>query len=612
MSNPVEPLKSSVVRFYHAKGYVVGAGFLVADRYVLTCAHVVAAALTLPNNTEAAPEQLVQLDFPLLTPGHKVEASVVFWLPVADTASCEDIAVLKLLASAPANAASIGIASSSDAWGHPLRIFGFPKGHADGVWATATLRGEISKRWIQLDAKMGQDRPLEQGFSGSPIWDEQLNAVVGMTVAAEKDKQQSVTLAYMMPKEILRQPLNQVRQQTLVDILNANETALLSLIQRAYGLCRSQNATTPVRQKVHDIVDDLANATAGAQQEEDKLVQFVAALVLELKAQPMERLAEPKELLHQWGCHYAKDFEAAKAAMQVLKVKRQQQRIEPHNPMLLINIQEDASGESLSVEAWIVLDPEKYDSKALQGSHRLLFSTEDNDYAHLSEQSVSYDELPILLDSYLMQLCCDGSEYECDPSELTLYFILPPSLLNKPLERLIPGDDEEPIGIGVEDSLQVILALQNRSGLGGFRASPRWKKAWQSKVAKAHVLAHEVFATKDRLKESGIIGLQEFTSLNPQSDPQVLAKQGIPLALWVRDNQAENMDWTQILLDKVLSYAVRDVPERVLKIRCNTSILDSETEYAQSPELGHHLAILWDDPNRVPPTDSAPLINAKL
>ena len=65
MSDPVEPLKSSVVRFYHANGNVVGAGFLVADRYVLTCAHVVAAALTLPNNTEATPEQPVQIDFPL-------------------------------------------------------------------------------------------------------------------------------------------------------------------------------------------------------------------------------------------------------------------------------------------------------------------------------------------------------------------------------------------------------------------------------------------------------------------------------------------------------------------------------------------------------------------
>ncbi|MGD1854675.1 MAG: trypsin-like peptidase domain-containing protein [Leptolyngbyaceae cyanobacterium] len=611
MSDPVEPLKSSVVRFYHANGNVVGAGFLVADRYVLTCAHVVAAALTLPNNTEATPEQPVQIDFPLLAPGQTAEASVVFWIPVSQDQSEEDLAILRLSEKPPGSAKFASVGAARSQWEHPLAIFGFPQGHDRGIWATGVFRGPNAQGWIQFDSLMSEDRPVEKGFSGAPIWDKTLNAVVGMAVAAEK-RRESVTSAFMIPKELLRKPLNYICKQTLLDILQDYGAILSDWIQRSYGLCRAQNAINSIQKTVHDIVDELANATAGAHQEEDKLVQFVAALVLELEVQQQERLAELGARLHRWGCQYAKDFEAAKATMRALKVKRQQQRIEPHNPMLLVNIQEDASGESLSVEAWIVLDPEKYDSKTLQGSHRLLFSTEDDDYTHLSEQSVSYDELPILLDSYLMQLCCDGSEYECDPSELTLYFILPPSLLNKPLERLIPGDDEEPIGIGVDDSLQVILALQNRSGLGGFRASPRWKKAWKSKVAKAHVLTHEVFATKDRLKESGILGLQESTSLNPQSDPQVLAKQGIPLALWVRDNQAEDMDWAQMLLDEVLSYPVKDVPERVLEIRCNTSILDSESEYARSPELGHHLAILWDDPNRVPPTVNAPLSAAKL
>ncbi|MEM1240394.1 MAG: trypsin-like peptidase domain-containing protein [Cyanobacteria bacterium P01_H01_bin.26] len=610
MSDPVEPLKSSVVRFYHANGNVVGAGFLVAERYVLTCAHVVAAALTLPNNTEPAPEQPVQIDFPLLAPGQTAEASVVFWMPVSQTQSEEDLAVLRLPEKPPGSAKFASVGSSSSHWEHPLAIFGFPQGHDRGIWATGIFRGPNDQGWIQFDSLMSEDRPVEKGFSGAPIWDKTLNAVVGMAVAAEK-RRESVTSAFMIPRELLRKPLNYICQQTLLDILQDREAILLDSIQKGYGLCRSPNATTPVRQKVHDIVDDLANATAGAQQEEDKLVQFVAALVLELEAQQMEILAEPKELLHKWGCQYANDFEAAKAAMQVLKVKRQQQRIEPHNPMLLVNIQEDASRESLSVEAWIVLNPEKYNSKTLQGSRRLLFSPENDDYVQLSEQNISYDDLPILLASYLMQLC-DGSEYGCDPSELTLYFVLPSSLLNKPLERLIPGGEEDPIGIGFDDSLRVILALQNRAALGGFRASSRWKKVWKLQASKANVLSHEVFADRDGLKDSGVVGLKQLASLNPQSDPQVLAKQGIPLALWVRDNQAQHMDWAQILLDEVFSYPVKDVPERVLKIRCSTPLLDSETEYAQSSELGHHLAILWDDPNRVPPMANAPLSAAKL
>lgn len=606
MPNPVELLRPSVVRFYRANGNVVGAGFLVAAGYVLTCAHVVAETLGVSGTIENAPKQSVQLDFPLLAPGQTIAASVVFWKPVSQTTSVEDLAILKLLATAPVGANYVTLNAAQSSWKHSLAIFGFPQGYDQGVWATGVFRGPNDKGWIQFDSLENEDRSVEKGFSGAPIWDETLEAVVGMAVAAEK-RRASVTSAYMIPRELLRAPLNYLRQQILLDILQAHESAILGCIQRAYRLCRSQNAITPVQQGVKAIIDELAYATAGAQQTEDKLIQFAAALCLELEAQQM---AEPRESLQQWGDRFAEDFEAAKSVMQDLKVKRQQQRIEPHNPMLLVNIQEDASSESLSVEAWIILDPEKYNSKTLQGSRRLLFASDDD--SHLSEQNVSYDDLPILLDSYLMQLCCDGSEYECDPRELTLYFILPPSLLNKPLERLIPGDEEDPIGIGLDDSLQVILALHNRSGLGGFRADSRWKKAWTLKAAQADRLAHEIFADMDGLKESGIIGLKQLTSLNPVKDPRVLAKQGMPLALWVRDNQVETMDWAQVLLDEVLSYPVKDVPERVLEIRRNTSLLDSETEYAQSTELGHHLAILWDDPKRVPPTTSAPLSSNKL
>ncbi len=298
--------------------------------------------------------------------------------------------------------------------------------------------------------------------------------------------------------------------------------------------------------------------------------------------------------------------------MQKLKAERQKQQVEPCKPILLINIQEDASRESLSVEAWAILNPEKYDAKTLQGSHRLLFSAEDDQYAALSEQEIAYDDLPTLLESYLMQLCDGGSEYECDPSELTLHFVLPPSLLDRPLERLMPGDEAEPLGIGCEDCPQVLLALQNRSGLGGFRANSRWKKAWKLKGSQADMIARDVFADGTGLKAANILGLKGATSLNPQSEPQLLAQRGIPIAVWVRDNQAKGVDWPEVLLNEVLSYPLKSLPGQVLEIRRNTDPLESEAEYACSLELGHHLAILWDDPNRVPPTANTPLSAASL
>ena len=187
MSNPIQSLKNGIARIQHPNGAVVGAGFLVTDRHLLTCAHVVTAALALPQTTQEKPDDAVGLSFPLRMDDQKQTAKVIAWHPVNPGESSEDIAVLELSRPhpfEPAHAVSI-----SDYWNHPLRIFGFPKGHDDGVWATGTLRDQRGNGWIQLDTLVAQDRTIEPGFSGAPIWDEQVDGVVGMAVAAEKQRQ---------------------------------------------------------------------------------------------------------------------------------------------------------------------------------------------------------------------------------------------------------------------------------------------------------------------------------------------------------------------------------------------------------------------------------------
>jgi len=70
--------KTGIIRISHANGVVVGAGFLVSPNYVLTCAHLVAQALTIPPNTPDVPTGLIDLDFPLIAPGQKIKARVEF------------------------------------------------------------------------------------------------------------------------------------------------------------------------------------------------------------------------------------------------------------------------------------------------------------------------------------------------------------------------------------------------------------------------------------------------------------------------------------------------------------------------------------------------------
>ena len=74
-----ESLESSLVRIRTTDGRVVGAGFLVGERHILTCAHVISQAFSLPNTPADPPQGLVSLDFPLIPPRTLLTARAVLW-----------------------------------------------------------------------------------------------------------------------------------------------------------------------------------------------------------------------------------------------------------------------------------------------------------------------------------------------------------------------------------------------------------------------------------------------------------------------------------------------------------------------------------------------------
>ncbi len=114
-----QKLETSLVRIQTPQGTPVGSGFLVADRVVLTCAHVVASALGLQAAPADAPPEGVLLDFPLLAPGEPLTARVTVWQPERDVAALE-------LAEPPPGAAPATLVQGSE-WLHSFSEF--PFGH---------------------------------------------------------------------------------------------------------------------------------------------------------------------------------------------------------------------------------------------------------------------------------------------------------------------------------------------------------------------------------------------------------------------------------------------------------------------------------------------------
>jgi hypothetical protein len=181
-------------------GRVVGAGFLVGERHILTCAHVVGQVLDLVNSPLDAPQGVVALDFPLIPPRTLYNARVVLWCPpLADGRG--DIAGLELQGEPPAGAEVARFAPAEDVWEHPFRAFGFPGGYDDGVWATGRLLGRQATDWVMIEDVKAQGFPVAPGFSGTPVWDTHLQGVVGMVVAASRPAETKA--AFVLPLDVL-------------------------------------------------------------------------------------------------------------------------------------------------------------------------------------------------------------------------------------------------------------------------------------------------------------------------------------------------------------------------------------------------------------------------
>ncbi|NES77607.1 MULTISPECIES: hypothetical protein [Okeania] len=73
---------SAIVRIRQPNKNVVGAGFLVSNRHIITCAHVVNAALGKQLNTLDLPDRAIYLDVPLVASGNILKARVVRWKAV--------------------------------------------------------------------------------------------------------------------------------------------------------------------------------------------------------------------------------------------------------------------------------------------------------------------------------------------------------------------------------------------------------------------------------------------------------------------------------------------------------------------------------------------------
>ncbi|MBE7556728.1 MAG: serine protease [Anaerolineales bacterium] len=168
----------------------IGAAFLVDNDLLLTCAHVVRSAGSVPG-------QAISLRTPK---GTELNATVdrEAWRDE----NAEDIATLRL-ATPLDEMQPLLLGASSGSQGHAFSTYGFPQ-PGQALSGSGTITGYATLNGIQyLQLESSQVTP---GFSGAPVFDEVTQRVVGMVVAiAPPDKyQRQGTTAFAVPAETLR------------------------------------------------------------------------------------------------------------------------------------------------------------------------------------------------------------------------------------------------------------------------------------------------------------------------------------------------------------------------------------------------------------------------
>ncbi|MER7485027.1 serine protease, partial [Streptomyces sp. NPDC126497] len=191
-------LPAAVAQVLGPNGAVAGAGFLVAEAVVVTCAHVVAAA-------GSGPGQRIMLAFPHVEGADQVEGDVLdeLWRG----AEGEDVAFIRL-SSMSAGMQVMPLGSAEGCRGHQVRSFGFPaqappQGHFGfGVAGEMLPRPDGRGGHLQLTAA----NDLTTGFSGGPVLDEVTGLVIGMLteITAPDAYERGQGIAYVTPTQVLR------------------------------------------------------------------------------------------------------------------------------------------------------------------------------------------------------------------------------------------------------------------------------------------------------------------------------------------------------------------------------------------------------------------------
>ena len=584
--------KAALVRFYRGPK-ISGCGILVAEQYVLTCAHVLNRSQTPPENA--------RLDFPFKASGLMLSGTIAYWDPERDLAGIE------LLERAPSGAEPLAISPSVSYVGGQFRAYGFPEKQAVGGWALGRIIDETAENLVQIQGETEQGYAIEPGFSGAPVWDENRKRVIGLARLRDKDRP-LYKVGFMIPYRQLLASLKVGEGISLLTILESSTEVPATSLEGAYRVCRPEGSLDPIPSTLSDKLKALA-LMKEKQTGYPALVRFATCLTLEEFATPLSVKNQLLQWLERRGVSTPEVTEAI-APQIAAEQARTSNTASPH---LLIWLSSVRNADTYPVGAMFIPDRAQYDSTEPKGFEPIPA------IAPYEDTPIKLSQLPEVIQACLAD--CRGLCSSADLANLTIELFLPFSLLKESLEWeaafaiddedddklafLEDGDEPDPLAILHRFIVRCSDRLLNAYERKGFRAL--WEQKWaqiapieQTSCCTALVPADDDTNLKglkiELLQNPEKVGIRLLkcpTQLAVGNPLKALLTSGAPAAVWLRESLSQVDCCTDFTT--LLRCCVEGLPESVRQARREAFPL------AKEKHIGHHLSLVWEDPNLVPP-----------
>ncbi|NET85709.1 MAG: hypothetical protein F6J94_28585 [Moorea sp. SIO1F2] len=384
---------------------------------------------------------------------------------------------------------------------------------------------------------------------------------------------------------------------SLVNILLPLEKNLIKQMQQAYQACCPDELLDDWEDELPDSLAEILESFEDIPEptdDEKLIVKFVDRLLEtgdipkpkaeQLKQWIKENANNPSDLLPQSSSH---------------SQNYQQQNLDAQ-PYLLIKL--DSSKQyhrqrqpNYLVSAWFIPDISNYDY--LRNHQKCKFLETPTADVESEQDVFSLEELPKLIEFFLEQLIQYSREYYGKPR---IAFFLPYKLLNYEIEKIkIPDNYDLIIPLGIEYS----VILRSLKRFKNYRHQGKWLKKWTQIQDNSQTICLSNFALSnfDSWQELYVdLEEREAIAVKLHQPPceqilKVIDRTAIPVTLWLRKNDFTTIN-CQDELEQLLNCKINELPEKVKQQRLEAFGKGNKEEH-----IGHHLALLWEDPYLLPP-----------